>query len=338
MSRWRLEGRRRHAAVVIAIAMIFVVGVLAAGAVAGGMPLSTLVAGTTTDGAASTSTSSDATTTDQTTDATTTTEATTTDTTTTSTSETSTDLTTTEATTNATTTAPTTTTAPATGNPSVASDQPDYAPGDLVTLTGSGWQSGETIHISVDDDQGRSWQKDVNRTADPNGSFTYAFNLPTTFAALYTVTATGSSGAVATTTFTDGNVRVKLAGGPTSALISWEQFNNTTCSAPNAGTGQARRWTTAAARPSPESPPPNRSKMTAPLIAGYTFASWSNDISSTSNPVCVAGSNNTQQITANYTPTVAINTTIAASNTSAVYGAASVTLNATVTPASCDPR
>ena len=36
--------------------------------------------------------------------------------------------------------------------PSIRSDQDDYAPGETVTLTGANWQSGETVHINVNDD------------------------------------------------------------------------------------------------------------------------------------------------------------------------------------------
>ena len=36
--------------------------------------------------------------------------------------------------------------------PTIQSDKDDYAPGELVTLTGSGWQPGETVNIKVNDD------------------------------------------------------------------------------------------------------------------------------------------------------------------------------------------
>src|SRR5215218_5622331 len=46
--------------------------------------------------------------------------------------------------------------------PTIASDKPDYAPGELVNLTGAGWQDGESVHITVDDDQTKSWKRDVD--------------------------------------------------------------------------------------------------------------------------------------------------------------------------------
>ncbi len=47
-------------------------------------------------------------------------------------------------------------------NPTIASDQADYAPGALVTLTGTGWQPGESVHIFVNDDWGSSWSRSVD--------------------------------------------------------------------------------------------------------------------------------------------------------------------------------
>jgi hypothetical protein len=92
--------------------------------------------------------------------------------------------------------------------PSITSDKADYQPGELVTLTGAGWQADESVHLNVNDMDGRTWQRDVDVVADGQGAFTDSFNLPDWFVATYSVTATGSSGAVATTSFTDANVNV----------------------------------------------------------------------------------------------------------------------------------
>src|ERR671913_522090 len=91
-------------------------------------------------------------------------------------------------------------TAPA---PTIQSDKADYAPGATVTLTGSGWQPGESVNIVVNDDVGQTWNRNVNVTADASGSISDSFNLPDWFVATYSVKATGASGAVATTRFTD---------------------------------------------------------------------------------------------------------------------------------------
>jgi Putative Ig domain len=44
-------------------------------------------------------------------------------------------------------------TAPA---PTIQSDKADYSPGELVTLTGSNWQPGESVNIVVNDDAGQT--------------------------------------------------------------------------------------------------------------------------------------------------------------------------------------
>jgi YDG domain len=89
--------------------------------------------------------------------------------------------------------------------PWIASDLPDYPPGALVTLISQNWQPGESVHITVNDDAGQTWRRDVDVTADANGDLGDQFNLPNWFVATYTVSATGSSGSVAQTTFTDSN-------------------------------------------------------------------------------------------------------------------------------------
>src|SRR5215218_3567095 len=88
--------------------------------------------------------------------------------------------------------------------PTVSSDKADYAPGELVTLHGSNWTAGESVHINVNDTLGQTWVRNVDVTADSNGEITDSFNLPNYFISDYDVTATGISGTVRTT-FTDGN-------------------------------------------------------------------------------------------------------------------------------------
>ena len=61
------------------------------------------------------------------------------------------------------------------------------------------------MHINVNDDQGQSWSRDVDVTADADGNITDSFNLPDWFVATYAVKATGASGAVATANFTDAD-------------------------------------------------------------------------------------------------------------------------------------
>lgn len=87
--------------------------------------------------------------------------------------------------------------------PTIQSDKDDYAPGELVTLTGSGWQPGESVHINVNDQEGQTWSRNVDVTADASGNISDSFNLPNSFVPDYDVTATGAQSGTATTTFTD---------------------------------------------------------------------------------------------------------------------------------------
>jgi len=91
-------------------------------------------------------------------------------------------------------------------SPTISSDQPDYFPGSTVTLTGTGWDSGESVQLFVNDDEGKTWSYSADVVADSSGEFTLRFDLPTTFVSLYQVTATGATSGTARTSFTDGNV------------------------------------------------------------------------------------------------------------------------------------
>jgi hypothetical protein len=226
-------------------------------------------------------------------------------------------------------------TSTSTAAPTIQSDKADYAPGELVALTGSGWQSGESVHISVNDQEGQTWSRDADVTADASGNISDSFNLPDWFVATYKVTATGELSGVATTSFTDGNVLAKTSGLNLPYPFPWEKFNNNTdCSGerddlqlplifPNVAqvltgvdNGQSIR-------------------MHAPFgLEGKEFVNWTSGSQvRESNVICVAGSTAEQVWTANYGAT-SVNTTTTASNASATYGASSVQLNATVTPTS----
>src|SRR4051794_31315339 len=112
---------------------------------------------------------------------------------------------------------------PADGTPLVWSDKDDYAPGELVTLSGALWQPGEVVHLRVNDDHGSTWSRDVDVTADASGRITEQFNLPNWFVATYSVTATGASGAVVTMSFTDSSVALSFpTAGATYSRGQWD--------------------------------------------------------------------------------------------------------------------
>src|SRR5215218_5799936 len=108
----------------------------------------------------------------------------------------------------------------------IQSNKADYAPGATVALTGSNWQPGESIRIDVNDDQGKTWSRNVDVRADASGQIQVQFQLPEWLGGTYEVTAMGEQSGVATTSFTQGNVtfggtspapagkRVSLSGDP----------------------------------------------------------------------------------------------------------------------------
>jgi hypothetical protein len=71
--------------------------------------------------------------------------------------------------------------------------------------------------------------------ADASGNITDSFNLPNTFVSDYDVTATGSSGAVATTTFTDA---IKADADVTPTLVAGGSTKDFTLTVTNRVTGQ----------------------------------------------------------------------------------------------------
>src|SRR5215212_6785020 len=112
--------------------------------------------------------------------------------------------------------------------PTIQSDKADYAPGELVTLTGGNWQAGESVNIVVNDDAGQTWNRNVNVTADASGNITDSFNLPDWFVATYSVTATGAQSGVATSSFTDGNLRFGTSSAAVAFDANWTRFNSST--------------------------------------------------------------------------------------------------------------
>ncbi len=72
---------------------------------------------------------------------------------------------------------------PAPPAPSIQSDKEDYPPADTVILTGSGWQPGESVNINVNDDEGQTWNRNVDVIADENGNVGDEFVLPDWFVA-----------------------------------------------------------------------------------------------------------------------------------------------------------
>src|SRR5207249_7555264 len=104
---------------------------------------------------------------------------------------------------------------------SVTTDKIDYPPGDTVTISGKGWQPGETVAMVLHEEPTQK-EKKLTAIADATGAFANTKYGPDKhdLGVAYTLTATGqTSGFVAQTTFTDhanGNFFV----GPTSVLTN----------------------------------------------------------------------------------------------------------------------
>src|SRR5437867_87533 len=107
------------------------------------------------------------------------------------------------------------------GAATVKTNQADYAPGQVVTITGSGWQFGEVVSLVLHEDPAIDTHPTLTATADASG---HIFN--NQFApdahdvgVRFYMTATGqTSGSVALATFTDDNFSVGAvspASGPT---------------------------------------------------------------------------------------------------------------------------
>src|SRR5215203_223726 len=251
-------------------------------------------------------------------------------------------------------------------SPTIQSDKADYAPGELVTLTGGNWQPGESVNIKVNDTYGASWSRNVDVTADASGNITDQFNLPDSFVSDYDVTATGSSG-TATTSFTDGNVTYSPTRLPATGLQAVTAGNsvnlapdvtltktgggadpvvNTPITVTNkttgsltgqtcggAGTAIPSSWLSVASPTLPQTITTSQNvtfRVSPPANASagtYTGAvELANSTTNNTNAVDVC-------LNVSAAPT-AVNTTTTASSTTATYGNSSATLNANVSPAS----
>ena len=103
----------------------------------------------------------------------------------------------------------------------VKTDKDDYAPFTTVMITGTGWQPGETVRLSLHHDPIRDTDTELTAVADASGNISNTDFAPAEYDVdvRFVLTAIGaSSGRRAQTTFTDGNP---------------QQVNLTTPQAPN---------------------------------------------------------------------------------------------------------
>ena len=230
--------------------------------------------------------------------------------------------------------------------PFIQSDKEDYFAGELVTLTSGNWQSGESVHLIVNDVLGDSWRLSDDVLADANGAFVYQFNLPNWFVAEYHIYAYGAVSGATTWDFTDsrtvgsatlnGGTSVTVAGGATiSASVNVTTDNG----------GGNQNWRSTGWRISTTAPGTvtcvnhtdhdgsgsysETFNITAPATAGtYNayFVAYSND-------TCTAGASNTLPLTNGVTVTGATTLSLAVPSPSSVVYASTgpVTFTATLT-------
>jgi len=224
--------------------------------------------------------------------------------------------------------APALATVPEAPAPTIASDKADYAPGELVTLTGANWQAGESVHVFVNDDLGSTWSRNVDVLADGAGAIVDQFSLPSWFVATYSVVATGALSGVATASFTDGSVRVKAIGTASApAPVDWTLYNTTNCTGATASSGSISAQTTGNGTDIPSGATNSQSlRLTAGVVSGFDFSSWVNGSfsSTTSNPTCLTGTIGTQNTVVNYIAAPsALNTSTTTSNAAATAASSS---------------
>lgn len=196
--------------------------------------------------------------------------------------------------------------------PWVASDKADYAPGSAVILSGGNWQAGESVHLYVNDNAGSSWSWNDTVTADPSGNITDQLTLPNWFVATYSVTATGSSGDSATTSFTDAQQLIKPgpSGSGVTFTVTFVTYTDSSCSSQTspAHTGSVAITTDAGINvPSPGGDTAYM-KITAPAHAttpsGWVFKDWNGTptVAGDPNSICVVPPTGSTSVsyTANY--------------------------------------
>ena len=116
----------------------------------------------------------------------------------------------------------------------MTTDKTDYAPGETVIITGTGWLPGETVNLNVHRDNNNPPDTLYTAVADANGNIQNSemvvqeSDLGNTFL----LTATGqTSGYTAQTTFTDGNVRIRTNIAGVTFDLTWFKFSTTNCAA-----------------------------------------------------------------------------------------------------------
>jgi YDG domain len=233
-------------------------------------------------------------------------------------------------------------------SPTIASDKADYAPGELVTLTGANWSAGESVHIYVNDELGSTWSRNVDVSADASGNLVDQFNLPNWFVSNYAVVATGTTSDVAVASFTDSNPQTIAVAAPTSATVMQGSTatygdvtvvvggNTNSCTVTLGVTPGLPAGTSAVFGTNPNTTTGANIVTTFSVTtSGATpTGTYAFQVTGTNGAGCQGPGATPSNALTLIVNSATIGTTTAVSNATASFGDASVVLNATVTPAS----
>jgi hypothetical protein len=224
----------------------------------------------------------------------------------------------------------------------IATDKDDYAPGEVVTITGSGWAAGETVHLTLTEDPVKDGAHEWDVVADADGKFTDQSFTPGQqhLSVTFTLVAAGPLSGVSTQlTFTDGSITVATSAIGTSVQATQVEFagagctgntiSTTTITIPNGGFNIGGLGTNQNQTPSV--------RLTFVSATGGTFTSWSiaslqkGTSTVSGNTFCITATDNgvSGSVVANIT-TVAATTTSLVSSANPSTPGQSVTFTATV--------
>jgi YDG domain/Divergent InlB B-repeat domain/Galactose oxidase, central domain len=208
---------------------------------------------------------------------------------------------------------------------SVTTDKTDYAPGQIVTITGSGFQPNEQVAIYFHEFPEEYPDVFLSATANQQGNFLTAEFAPKQIdlGRIFTLTGIGqTSGLTAQTAFKDANAKLTVT-----------VTGNGSVSSSPAGVDLCRSG-------SPTSPCQENYTITTPALnvtltptpdSGSVFVGWGGDCSGAGS--CIVAMGTDKSVTATFTATVATTLTLSAASPATIpFGSiAPVALSATLT-------
>ncbi len=166
---------------------------------------------------------------------------------------------------------------------SVTTDKTDYAPGQIVTITGSGFQPNEQVQLSLHEFPEEYPDISFSAVANQQGKFVATDFAPQLIdlERVFTLTAIGqSSGFTAQTAFKDGSVNVKTVGTTgTAANVDWARYNTTSCTGAISASGTISAGTSGNGTGIPGGTTSGQSLLlTAQTLTGFSFTNWTGGV------------------------------------------------------------